>query len=42
METENEPSLTLCDKLGFTAVEEIEINGREFFRLLLDAPAKVC
>ena len=42
VETENEPSLTLCDKLGFTAVEEIEINGREFFRLLLDAPAKVC
>ena len=36
VETENEPSLTLCDKLGFTAVEEIEINGREFFRLMLD------
>lgn len=36
VETENEPSLTLCDKLGFTAVEELEINGREFFRLVME------
>lgn len=34
VETENEPSLILCDKLGFTAVEELEINGRGFFRLV--------
>ncbi len=34
VETENEPSLLLCDKLGFSAVEELEINGRVFFRLL--------
>ncbi len=38
VETENEPSLILCDKLGFTAVEELEINGRSYFRLLQDAP----
>lgn len=37
VETENEPSLTLCDKLGFTAVEELEINGRGYFRLVMDA-----
>lgn len=37
VETENEPSLILCDKLGFTAVEELEINGRGFFRLLREA-----
>lgn len=37
VETENEPSLILCDKLGFTAVEELEINGRAFFRLVRDA-----
>lgn len=41
VETENEPSLTLCDKLGFTAVEEIEINGRSYFRLMQDAPDKL-
>ncbi len=38
VETENEPSLTLCDKLGFIAVEELEINGRGFFRLIQTAP----
>lgn len=33
VETENEPSLILCDKLGFTAEEELMINGRSYFRL---------
>lgn len=37
VETENEPSLTLCDKLMFTAVEELEINGRGYFRLVKEA-----
>lgn len=40
VETENEPSLILCDKLGFTAVEELEVNGRGFFRLMQEAPAE--
>lgn len=33
VETGNGPSLILCDKLGFTAVEELMINGRGYFRL---------
>lgn len=37
VETENEPSLLLCDKLGFTAAEELEINGHGFFRLVREA-----
>lgn len=37
VETENEPSLTLCDKLGFTAVEELELNGHGYFRLVMEA-----
>lgn len=37
VETENGPSLILCDKLGFTAVEELEINGRSYFRLVKEA-----
>ena len=40
VETENEPSLTLCDKLGFTAVEELEINGRGYFRLVKEAASQ--
>lgn len=35
VETNNEASLKLCDKLGFCAVEELQLNGREYFRLLL-------
>lgn len=38
VETENEASLILCDKLGFTAVEEGQHEGRGYFRLLWDAP----
>lgn len=34
VETQNEASLILCDKLGFTAVEELAIDGREYFRLV--------
>lgn len=34
VETENEASLTLCDKLGFTAVEELETSERSYFRLV--------
>lgn len=41
VETENEPSLILCDKLGFTAVEELLIKERSYFRLLQDAPEKI-
>lgn len=37
-ETENEASLILCDKLGFTAVEEGQHEGRGYFRLLCAAP----
>lgn len=40
VETENEPSLTLCDKLGFCAVEELALNGRSYFRLLYDLSLK--
>lgn len=36
VETENEPSLILCDRLGFTAAEEIMINGRGYFRLVCE------
>lgn len=35
VDAENEPSLLLCDKLGFQAVEEIAMEGRPFFRLLI-------
>lgn len=35
VETNNEASLKLCDKLGFCAVEELTLNGRDYFRLLL-------
>lgn len=35
VETENEPSLRLCDKLGFCAVEELIMGGRSYFRLLM-------
>lgn len=35
VETNNEASLKLCDKLSFHAVEELALNGREYFRLLL-------
>ncbi len=38
VETGNEASLILCDKLGFTAVEELAVNGHDYFRLLQDAP----
>lgn len=38
VETENEASLILCDKLGFTAVEEGQHEGRGYFRLLCAAP----
>lgn len=33
--TENEASLCLCDKLGFTAVEELIMEDKAYFRLLL-------
>lgn len=33
--TENEASLGLCDKLGFTAVEELAMEDGAYFRLLL-------
>lgn len=36
VETENEPSLILCDRLGFVAVEELWINGRGYFRLVCE------
>ena len=35
VDAENEPSLLLCDKLGFQAVEELTMNDRPFFRLLI-------
>lgn len=35
VDAENEPSLLLSDKLGFQAVEELTMNGRPFFRLLI-------
>lgn len=40
VETRNEASLSLCDKLGFTAVEESQKEGRGYFRLLLAAPGQ--
>lgn len=36
VETENGPSLILCDRLGFTAVEELMLSGRGYFRLICD------
>lgn len=38
VETGNAASLLLCEKLGFQAVEELTMGGREYFRLLLSAP----
>lgn len=35
VETNNEASLKLCDKLSFSAVEELTLNGRDYFRLVL-------
>ena len=34
VETENEPSLHLCRKLGFTGEEIVQIGGREHYRLV--------
>lgn len=36
----NEASLNLCDKLGFRAVEELTMNGRQYFRLILERTQK--
>ena len=36
VETENEPSLSLCDKLGFCASEEIMMDDRKYYRLILE------
>lgn len=35
VETENEPSLKLCRKLGFEGTEQVRLNGRSHYRLLL-------
>ncbi|MDY4821262.1 MAG: GNAT family N-acetyltransferase [Lachnospiraceae bacterium] len=35
VETENEPSLRLCEKLGFLATEELTMGERQYFRLIL-------
>ncbi len=39
VETENEASLTLCDKLGFEAVQEITMGDRPYFLLKCDKTA---
>lgn len=41
VQTENEPSLRLCSKLGFRGEERVELNGREHYRLLLDLTCPV-
>lgn len=40
VETGNMASLLLCDKLGFRAEEELEMDGRGYFRLTRSAPAR--
>jgi RimJ/RimL family protein N-acetyltransferase len=34
VETENEPSLSLCRKLGFSGDEIVELDGRKHFRMM--------
>lgn len=41
VEVWNEASLKLCDKLGFHAVEELEMGDRHYFRLLLEKIKKI-
>lgn len=36
VETENEPSLKLCDKLGFCAVNELTMDEKRYFRLIME------
>lgn len=41
VETENRPSLKLCERLGFCSEGQVVIGGREYDRLLTDAPAEI-
>ena len=36
VETENEPSLRLCDKLGFHGADELTMDDKRYFRLILE------
>lgn len=36
VETGNEPSLRLCDKLGFQPAEELTMEDKRYFRLILE------